>query len=123
VVITALIVDDERDIRAMIRMVVEVANHGLSVAGEAADGDEALAMWRSDPPVVMILDNRMPGLTGLEVAEQILAEKPDQSIILFSAYLDDETVSRAERIGIHRCLDKTQIDQLPGELWALAPSA
>lgn len=121
--ITALIVDDESDIRALIRMVVEAANNGLEVAGEAADGDEALRMWRSDQPVVVILDNRMPGLTGLEVAERILAEQPDQSIILFSAYLDEETVAHADRIGIRRCLDKMQIDRLPGELWALAPSA
>jgi CheY-like chemotaxis protein len=121
--ITALIVDDENDIRALIRMVVEAANHGLEITGEAADGDEALRMWRTDQPVVVVLDNRMPGLTGLEVAERILAEKPDQPIILFSAYLDDETIDRAHRIGIRRCLDKTHIDRLPEELWALAPSA
>ncbi len=121
--ITALIVDDESDIRMLIRMIVETANNGLAVSGEAADGDEALQMWRSDHPVVVILDNRMPGLTGLEVAEQMLAEEPDQSIILFSAYLDTETINHASRIGIKRCLDKTRIDQLPGEMWALAKSA
>jgi YesN/AraC family two-component response regulator len=120
--ITALIVDDESDIRALIRMVVEAANHGLAVSGEAANGDEALQMWRSDQPVVVILDNRMPGLTGLEVAERILTEQPDQPIILFSAYLDEETVKQAKRIGVRRCLDKMQIDLLPGALWALAPS-
>jgi YesN/AraC family two-component response regulator len=118
--ITALIVDDESDIRALIRMVVEAANHGLEVSGEAANGDEALRMWRSDQPVVMILDNRMPDLTGLEVAKQILAERPEQPIILFSAYLDTETVEQATQIGIRRCLDKMQIDRLPGEMWALA---
>lgn len=121
--ITALIVDDESDIRSLIRMTVEIANHGLGVSGEAADGDEALRMWRTDPPVIVILDNRMPGLTGLEVAERILAENPDQSIILFSAYLDAETVEQATRIGIKRCLDKTRIDRLPSEMWALAPTA
>ena len=121
--ITALIVDDESDIRLLVRMIVETANHGLGVSGEAADGKEALKMWRANPPVVVILDNRMPGLTGLEVAEQILAEKPDQAIILFSAYLDRETIDHASRIGVKRCLDKTRIDQLPGEMWALADTA
>lgn len=121
--ITTLIVDDETDIRGLIRLVVETANNGLAISGEAADGEEALRMWRADPPVVVILDNRMPGLSGLEVAEQILAEKPDQSIILFSAYLDADTVTRAGKIGIRRCLDKTDVDRLPSELWALAESA
>lgn len=121
--ITALIVDDESDVRALIRLVVETANEGLSVIGEAADGDEALRRWRADQPVVVILDNRMPGMPGIEVAERMLAENADQRIILFSAFLDDDTVKAARRVGVRRCLDKTQIARLPGELWALAPSA
>jgi DNA-binding NarL/FixJ family response regulator len=122
-VITALIVDDESDIRALVRMVVEAANNGLEVSGEASDGDEALQRWRADRPVVVILDNRMPGMSGLEVAERILSENPEQKIILFSAFLDEDTVEAAQRVGVRRCLDKTQIARLPGELWALAPSA
>jgi CheY-like chemotaxis protein len=121
--ISTLIVDDESDVRALVRLVVEAANEGLTVSGEAADGDEALRQWRAAPPAVIILDNRMPGLTGLEVAEQILAETPDQKIILFSAYLDPDTREAARRVGVHRCLDKTQIAKLPEELWALAPPA
>ena len=121
--ITTLIVDDENDVRSLIRLVVETADNGLAVVGEAADGDEALDRWRTDRPVVVILDNRMPGLTGIEVAERILAEKPEQRIILFSAYLDSDTVKAARRVGINRCLEKTQITRLPSELWALAPPA
>ena len=73
---TMLIVDDEMDMRMLVRVVIEIANDGLSIVGEAADGAEALRVWRDldGPPVpdVVILDNRMPELTGLEVAEQIL---------------------------------------------------
>jgi|SRR5947209_254241 len=121
--ITTLIVDDENDIRALIRLVVETADHGLEVVGEAADGNEAMARWRTDSPVVVILDNRMPGLSGIEVAEQILKEKPEQRIILFSAFLDSDTVQEARQLGIRRCLDKTMIARLPDELWALAAPA
>lgn len=113
---TMLIVDDEIDIRMLVRLVVDVANHGLSIVGEAADGEEALRVWRdfTEPePDVVILDNRMPGLSGLEVAKQILAERPSQLILLYSAYLDDELRARAADIGITRCLSKQQLDQLP----------
>ena len=41
-----LIVDDELDMRMLVRLVIEVANDGLSVIGEAADGIEALRVWR-----------------------------------------------------------------------------
>jgi YesN/AraC family two-component response regulator len=121
--ITTLIVDDESDVRALVRLTVEMANNGLEVTGEAADGAEALERWRAERPVVVILDHRMPGMSGLEVAELMLAENPDQKIILFSAFLDAETAAEAQRVGVVRCLEKTAIAQLPGTLWSLAESA
>lgn len=114
---TMLIVDDELDMRMLIRIVIEMANNGLSIVGEAADGDEAIQVWRDldGPPVpdVVILDNRMPKLTGLEVAEQILAERPDQLILLYSAFLDDAVRAKASELGITRCVSKQELEQLP----------
>ena len=113
----ALIVDDEEDIRFLIRLTIELANEGLTVSGEAASGEAALESWHADRPEVIVLDNRMPGMSGLEVAEQILREDPRQSIILYSAYLDEETVAEASRIGIRKCLAKGDYTRLPDELW------
>jgi two-component system, chemotaxis family, chemotaxis protein CheY len=119
--ISTLIVDDEEDVRSLVRMVVEAANEGLVVSGEAANGDEALEHWREQRPVAVVLDQRMPGMSGLEVASHILAENPDQPIILFSAFLDQSTREEARRLGVRVCLDKTQVARLPEELWALVP--
>jgi YesN/AraC family two-component response regulator len=114
---TMLIVDDEMDMRMLVRVVIEIANDGLSIVGEAADGAEALRVWRDldgpPEPDVVILDNRMPELTGLEVAEQILAERPAQLIVLYSAFLDEEVREAAARIGIARCVSKEDLDRLP----------
>jgi DNA-binding NarL/FixJ family response regulator len=121
--ITGLIVDAEDDVRALIRLVIEVADEGLQVAGEAADREEALLRWQTDRPLVIVLDDQMPGMTGLEVAEVILTEDPEQKIVLFSAFLDEATVAAARRAGVRRCLDKTNIARLPEELWALSPGA
>jgi YesN/AraC family two-component response regulator len=121
--VRALIVDDEEDIRLLLRMTIELANHGLAVAGEAADGHEAIQRWREEQPEVLVLDHRMPGMSGLEVAEKILAEDPDQPIILFSAYIDAETSDAARRIGIRECLPKGDYDQLPDALWRHSASA
>jgi CheY-like chemotaxis protein len=118
-----LIVDDEEDMRFLVRAVIEAANHGLTVAGEAADGMEAIERWREERPEVVVLDHRMPGLTGLEVAERILAEHPAQRIILFSAYLDDETSAEARRLGVELCLTKSEYGRLPEALWRLDPPA
>jgi DNA-binding NarL/FixJ family response regulator len=119
----ALIVDDDNDMRLLVRLTIEAANHGLEVAGEAASGSEALVSIESERPGVVVLDNRMPGLSGLETAEQILRDHPEQPIILFSAYLDAETVTRARELGIRTCLAKTEVDRLPDALWQLAAGA
>jgi two-component system chemotaxis response regulator CheY len=116
-VTTTLIVDDELDMRTLVRFVIELDNHGLSVIGEAASGEEALDLWRSlnPPPIpdVVILDNRMPGLSGIEVARRILAEEPTQALILYSAYLTDEVMAEAESIGIRACVSKNDLKSLP----------
>jgi DNA-binding NarL/FixJ family response regulator len=119
----ALIVDDDSDMRFLVRMTIEVANHGLAVAGEAASGADAIAAVEDDRPEVIVLDQRMPGMTGLETARRILAEHPEQSIILFSAYLDAQTVAEAAAVGVHSCMDKTDVARLPEALWQLAAGA
>ncbi|MEY2424142.1 MAG: two-component system, chemotaxis family, chemotaxis protein CheY [Acidimicrobiaceae bacterium] len=113
--VTVLVVDDEDDIRQLVRAVLEGA--GLQVIDEAGDGLEALTTLENlnAPPVptVIVLDNRMPGLTGLEVAEQVLQKIPDQRIVLFSAFLNDEITGRAQELGISACAAKSDVGRLP----------
>jgi two-component system, chemotaxis family, chemotaxis protein CheY len=112
-----LIVDDEEDMRALVRATIEVANEGLTVAAEAADGETAVSIVREQHPEVVVLDQRMPGVTGLETARRILDEHPEQAIVLFSAYLDGDVVRAAQRMGVRMCLAKDNIRQLPDILW------
>jgi CheY-like chemotaxis protein len=120
---TILIVDDELDMRTLVRVVIDMANHGLEVVGEAADGAEAVTAWRAldGPPApdVIVLDNRMPVMNGLEAAELILQERPDQLIVLYSAFLDEEVRAAAKAIGIARCVTKEEVEQLPALIWEL----
>ena len=112
--VTVLVVDDAPDMRVLARAVLEAA--GLQVVAEAADGPEALVRFRDlDPPpvpTVILLDNMMPGLTGLEVAERILADNPGQLIVLFSAYLSDEVKVEADRLGVTACVSKVDVSKL-----------
>src|SRR3954453_1951793 len=107
--------------RALLRSTIEIANEGLRVAGEAVDGVDAVTQWREKRPEIVVLDQRMPGATGLEVAEQILAEHPEQAIILFSAYLDPDIVDRAAQLGVRACMSKREISRVPEALWKYAP--
>jgi len=112
---SVLVVDDEPGVRLLARTWLE--RGGFDVVGEAEDGPQALERFHElDPPLVpsvVLLDNRMPGLTGLEVAEQMLAQHPDQVIVLFSAQLDDAVKADARTIGIARCVSKMETSRLP----------
>lgn len=119
--VSILIVDDEQDMRFLARTVLTRA--GIQVVGEAADGYEAISKVKElDPPpvpTVILLDNRMPGPSGLEVAAQILDRIPTQLIILFSAYLDDATIAEATRLGVSQCISKKDVIFLPEVIRAL----
>lgn len=111
--IATLIVDDEPDIRMLMRMTLDVANEGLFVCGEAADGQQALELASDVSPDVVVLDQRMPGMSGLETAVALRASRPDQRIVLCSAFLDQELRQEGERIGIVGFVNKRDIGQLP----------
>jgi two-component system chemotaxis response regulator CheY/response regulator NasT len=113
--ITVLVVDDEDDIRFLVRALLE--REGIRVVDQALDGLDALiAVARLAPPpvpTVIVLDNMMPALSGLEVAAQIFKEIPEQRIILFSAYLTRQIIEEATAMGIAACVAKADVAQLP----------
>lgn len=118
-VVRVLIVDDEADMRLLVRTVLRNTSD-FEVVGEAGSGAEALSAVRGLDPDVVVLDYRMPDLTGVDLAEQLLAESPDRAIVLLSAFLDDATVSAAELVGVRSCLLKDRMFDLPGELLRIA---
>jgi two-component system, chemotaxis family, chemotaxis protein CheY len=118
-VIRIVIVDDEPDLRLLLRTMLHL-DHRIQIAGEAGDGDEALARYEELQPDVVVLDQRMPVMSGLEVAERILAHHPDQRVILFTAFLDETTTAKARALGIASVMAKDQIDRLGPEIYRLA---
>jgi DNA-binding NarL/FixJ family response regulator len=107
--ITTLLVDDEPDIRLVMRLAIEMDDDGLTVAGEAEDGDDAVRQARELAPSVVVLDLRMPHLDGLSAAARILADNPDQAIVLCTAHLDAQLMRDARALGIRACVSKVEL--------------
>lgn len=109
-----LVADDEPDIRLMLRTVLRAK--GWTVE-EASSGIEALELWRAGGEFdAVVLDQKMPGLTGAETAQQLRAEGYMQPIILYSAYLTEEVERTARDVGI----EAVAKEDLQGLIAALA---
>lgn len=111
--ITTLIVDDQQDIRLLTRLLIEAANHGLSIVGEAASGSEAIEQAERCEPQVVIMDEMMPEMTGTEAVVILREMRPGQLTILCSAYIDERVIDRAKSAGVTACLSKDRIAELP----------
>ncbi|MCY7280081.1 MAG: PAS domain-containing protein [Sphingomonas bacterium] len=87
-----LVIDDDPDVRDFIAQ--SLSDIGYSVRS-AVDGEAGLAAFAEARPEVVILDYAMPGLSGGEVAAQILTLMPGQPILFVSGYSESEAISRA----------------------------
>jgi two-component system, NarL family, nitrate/nitrite response regulator NarL len=80
---------------------VLASNTRYAVVGTAANGDEALQAIRAKTPDVAILDIRMPGKSGIEVAAAILSEGLPTRVVLLTADITDDDTLAAVRLGVH----------------------
>ncbi|MBV8561555.1 MAG: response regulator [Actinobacteria bacterium] len=98
-----LVAEDETIIRLDLRDLLERA--GFEVCAEAKDGEEAVALARSEQPDLAVMDVKMPKLDGIEAARKILDERPIP-IVMLTAYGQEELVSRAIEAGVFGYLVK-----------------
>lgn len=95
--IKLLIVDDSNIIRRKIERGVNIP--ALSVVGTAANGVEAVALFKRHKPQVVTMDLTMPEMDGLEAVSALLAIDPDAHILVVSALADKTTAIEAIRRG------------------------
>ncbi len=96
--IRVLVADDHAFFRDGLRMLLEEAPD-MELAGEAADGDEAVAMAAEIQPDVILMDIKMPGPSGIEATRRILGASPHIGIVVVTMYEDDDFVFSAMRAG------------------------
>jgi DNA-binding LytR/AlgR family response regulator len=109
-----LIVDDEQPARERLRtLLAEVG--GVEVAGEAANGVEALQLAAERQPAVVLLDVRMPGMDGVEAAHHLAALAQPPAVIFTTAY-DEYAVSAFDAQAIGYLLKPVRKEKLAAAL-------
>ena len=96
--ISVLLAEDHVITRQGIRRLLE-DERGLTVIGEASDGEEAVQMVTEMKPDVVIMDIAMPKLNGIEATRQIKLIHPSTGVLILSAYDDDEYVFALLKAG------------------------
>ncbi len=90
--ISVLIADDHRLFREALRVVLE---RECDVVGEAASGEEAIALAARTRPNIVLLDVGMPGVCGLNAAHRLAREAPSSKVVILSQHDDEEYVIEA----------------------------
>jgi DNA-binding NarL/FixJ family response regulator len=100
-----LIADDHALVRDGLRRIIEAAP-GLSVAGEAKDGDEVIAKVRAGGFEVLLLDMSMPGKSGLDLIRHVKSISAKLPILVLSMHAEEQYAVRAMRTGASGYLTK-----------------
>lgn len=113
-----LVVDDEPGIRLLVHKLLEPAGYRVS---DAADGQAALNMVKSDPPDVVLLDLEMPVVTGHEVLAALKADKTFKApVMVLTAQTDWKHVDASISEGADAYMTKPfTLDQLQAKLLEL----
>jgi DNA-binding NarL/FixJ family response regulator len=103
--IRVMIVDDHPVVRAGLASMLST-QPGIVVVGSASSGLEALTLLEKIAPDVILMDLRMPGMSGLEMLPKGRAQRPDVPVIMITAYGDAETRRKAIERGATGLLTK-----------------
>lgn len=96
--IRILIVDDHPIVREGLAAVLE-AQQDMDVAGEAGDGEEAVAKFAELQPDIVLMDLAMPGTDGVEAIRRIRGTDPDAKVVVLTAYDTDDRIFQAVQAG------------------------
>ena len=123
---SVLIVDDNQSVRKALRQFFETLAD-WNIAGEAADGLEAIQKSKEAKPDLILMDVSMPNLNGVEAASILKKLMPDSRIVVFTMFADALGSSLSASAGVDLVISKTEgltglvnsVQRLVGAAWML----
>ncbi len=94
-----VIIDDDMLVTGALKTILE-AGEEITVATTGQDGSEAMSLYQTYRPDVLLMDIRMQKVSGLDAAKEILLEYPEARILLLTTFSDDEYIVKALKYGV-----------------------
>ena len=116
--LSVVLVDDDALVGSSLRTILE-ARGTVAVAALSTKGAEAAALYETHRPDIMLLDIRMPDLSGLAAGAAILAAHPEARVVFLTTFADDDYIVQALRIGARGYLIKQEAAGLAEALSAV----
>lgn len=113
-----VVVDDDKIVAMSLKTILEAAGD-ITVTALGSSGSEAVELYRSHKPDVLLMDIRMEGMTGLEAGEIILREDSSAKILYLTTFSDDEYIVRALNIGAKGYILKQDFEGIAPALHAV----
>lgn len=103
-----LIVDDDKLVCSSLKTIIEAK--GLEVIGIGNNGEDAIKLYDTLQPDVLLMDIRMEKMNGVEASERILKAYPDAKILFLTTFSDDEYIVKALKLGVKGYILKQNFD-------------
>ena len=113
-----VVVDDDQLVAISLKTILE-SDPQVTVAATGNDGKDAVALYESEHPDVLLLDIQMKEMSGLEAAEQILEKDPAAKILFLTTFSDDEYIIKALNLGAKGYILKQDFEGLLPALLAV----
>ena len=113
-----IVVDDDRLVAISLKTIIEASGEA-EVTAVGSSGEEAIGLYRTHKPDVLLMDIRMAGMTGLEAGGQILEEYKDAKILYLTTFNDDEYIIKALTIGAKGYIIKQDFEGIVPALTAV----
>lgn len=113
-----VVVDDDQLVAISLKTILE-SDPQVTVAATGNDGKDAVALYESEHPDVLLLDIQMKEMSGLEAAEQILETDPAAKILFLTTFSDDEYIIKALNLGAKGYILKQDFEGLLPALLAV----
>lgn len=113
-----LIVDDDKLVSLSLKTILETDSE-IEIVGLGNSGEEAVTLYNTLIPDILLMDIRMNGISGLEAGGRILSEHPDARILFLTTFSDDEYIVKALHIGAKGYILKQDFESIIPALTAV----